>query len=141
MEKQSYFKILAEKQLIIMCLTGKIDADDVISFLNSLISDKYYDPKFNSLIDLRNSEMSYKIEDIRSVFNHMSNIPGFAAKRKTVYVTSNSSQVVPPLALTTKNMNLPMEIKVTSELQSAFKYLDLNQETSDLIESFLPESC
>jgi hypothetical protein len=137
MKKVYNYKIINDKKLIIIYLHDDINADVVINFINVLVADPNYRPDYYTLVDLRDTRFKYKIEDIKRTLVYMETLKGFPSRRKTVYITSNSKQVVPPMLL--KKGQLPMEVQVTSTLGSAVKYLSYNENMLGEIENTLQE--
>ena len=135
------YKILTEKQTIIMCFDGKITPEIVISYIDELVKNPEYDPEHKSLVDLRNCDLTYDVEGMKRTLAHMLTAKGFAGKRKTAYITSNSAHVVPPMMMSSGAYNFPMEIKVLSTVASAIDWLEIEDFTEEDYKRILGTIC
>ncbi|MEX0985887.1 MAG: hypothetical protein WD052_00325 [Bacteroidales bacterium] len=134
-----YFKILEEKRLVVMVFKGVITPADVMDFIDSLLQLDAFDPEYSDIIDLRSADMSYDYDGLRSTLHFMATTKGFAAKRKSAYITSNSKQVVPPMLMKSGAFDLPMEVEVMSTVESCLEWLDITGFTPADYEEILKE--
>jgi hypothetical protein len=77
------FRILQDKQLIIMCFEGEITPEIVMSFIDELLKTPDYNPEYKSIIDLRRCKLVYDIEGMKRTLEYMVASRSFAVKRKT----------------------------------------------------------
>jgi hypothetical protein len=115
------FKSLHDEKFTLMYFKGVVTPEDVISFIDSLVRDSEYHPEYNSLVDLRDAELVYDLEGMKRTLKHMQSTPGFTSNRKTAYITSASTQVVPPTLMNSGLFSTPMKVKVFSSVTSAMK--------------------
>lgn len=135
------YRILKEKELVVMCFDGDITPEMVISFIEDLVRTPGYDPEYMSIVDLRCCNLIYDIEEMKRTLAFMASARGFAAKRKTAYITSSSGHVVPPMLMTTGVYDFPMEVKVHSTVDSAISWLNLQDFTVDDYKRVLQSIC
>lgn len=108
-----------------MCFSGRIVPQTVIDFIDQVVQDPQYNKNHFTIIDLRSTELHYDVDGLRRVLKYIEKKEGFAGKRKTVYITSNPNHVVPPLLMSSKEYEIPMEIKVVSSAKSAIDHLKI----------------
>ena len=135
------YRIIKEKQLVVMCFEGDLTPEIVISFIDDLVKNPAYDPGYSSIVDLRNCNLLYDIESMKRTLEYMATASGFAAKRKTAYITSSSIHVVPPMMMTSGNYDFPMDVKVHSTVDSAISWLNLEDFTSEDYKRVLRSIC
>ncbi len=135
------YQIIGEKQLIIMCFDGDVTPENVISFIRNLVKNPEYDPGYKTIVDLRNCNLVYDMEGMKRTLGYMATANGFAAKRKTAYITSSSGHVVPPMMMNTGVYDVPMDIKVLSTVETALSWLDLDDFSVDDYKRVLRSIC
>lgn len=135
------YRVIKEKQLVVMCLEGDITPEIVMSFIDDLVKNPGYDPGYSSIVDLRNCNLLYDIESMKRTLKYMATASGFPAKRKTAYITSSSIHVVPPMMMTSGNYDFPMDVKVLSTVDSAISWLNLEDFTAEDYKRVLRSIC
>ncbi len=135
------YQVIGEKQVIVICFEGDITPENVISFIRELVENPEYDPEYKSIVDLRNCNLVYDIEGMKRTLEYMATASGFAAKRKTAYITSRSGHVVPPMLMNTGVYDVPMDIKVLSTVETALSWLDLDDFTPEEYKRVLQGIC
>ncbi len=118
------FKIISEKKLVIIYISGKYTADMGIELVNAMVDHPDYDPRFDSVTDLRDSIIPSSNKELRKMLDHMIRREGFNAKRKVVYISTDASQVLVPMAMNMGTHNFPMNISVHSSVGLALSWLD-----------------
>lgn len=134
-------RILKDHQLVVMCFEGEITPEEVTSFIAGLVNNPAYDPTYKSVIDLRHCTLLYDIVGLKRTLEYMATAKGFAAKRKTAYITSSSGHVVPPMMMTSGNYNIPMEVKVHSTVDAALDWLGLENFSTEDYQQLLRSMC
>jgi|GEM_PF-1935300 len=134
-------RILKDHQLVVMCFKGEITPENVISFIGRLVKNPDYEPSYRSVIDLRSCTLMYDIEGLKRTLEYMATARGFAAKRKTAYITSSSGHVVPPMMMTTGTYNIPMDVKVHSTVDAALHWLGMEDFTTEDYRRLLSSMC
>lgn len=135
------YKILAEKQLVVLCFDGDITPEIVMSFIRDLVKNPDYNPEYKSIVDLRNCNLVYSMEGMKRTLEYMATANGFVAKRKTAYITSSSGHVVPPMLMNTGAYKFPMDIKVLSTVETALSWLALDDFTAEEYQRVLQSIC
>jgi len=114
-----------------MCFKGQVKPDDVIGFIDRIVSDPEYNKEYDSIIDLRNTELHYDMHGLRKVLIYMATSEGFIGNRKSVYITSEANHVVPPIMMSSDQYKLPMQVKVCSSIDNAIEYLKVKNFDED----------
>lgn len=135
------YKIINDKQLLVMCFEGDITPEEVISFIDKLVKLPGYDPEFSSIVDLRNCNLVYGVGDMKRTLAYMAGAEGFVAKRRTAYITSSAGHVVPPMMMNTASYDFPMEVKVHSTVDSAIAWLNIPDFTAEDYSNVLRSIC
>lgn len=135
------YKILDIKRLVIICMRDVVTPDDVIDFIYGLIKDSTYDPAYSTLVDLREAELLYDMQGLKRTLEVMQKTQGFTAERRVVYITSMSSQVVPPMLLNSGRFKAPMKVKVFSTLDTGLKWLGIEGVTVEDYNHLYTEIC
>ena len=125
------YNILGNKRVTLICFTGIVYPEDVIGFINTIAKDPAYDTSFNSIFDLRNADLSYDVEGLRKTLNHVFTAEGFQGNRKTVFITSNANQLVPPMMLSSQSDKLAMQIEVASTVEAALRFVEIKDFTQE----------
>jgi hypothetical protein len=134
-------RIIKEHQLVVMCFEGDITPGDVTAFIAGLVKKSGYDPAYSTIVDLRNCTLLYDVGALKQTIQYMATAEGFAAKRKTAYITSSSGHVVPPMMMTSGTYNIPMEVKVHSTVEAALSWLGLEDFTPEDYQQVLRSMC
>lgn len=135
------FRIIKEKQLVVMCFEGDITPEIVISFIDELVKYPSYNTEYKTIVDLRNCNLVYDMEGMKRTLAYMASHRGFAARRKTAYITASSGHVVPPMLMNTGTYDFPMEVKVLSTVDSALSWLHLEDFTFEDYQRILQSMC
>ena len=135
------YRIIQELELVVICCTGDITPEVVMPFVDELVRIPGYNPGYNSLIDLRGSNLIYDVAGIRRALQHLANVEGYIARRKTAYITSSSVHVVPPMLMNAGSYDFPMEIKVHSTTAAAISWLGLKDFSEEDYQQLLQSIC
>ncbi len=135
------FKIISEKELIIMCFLGDITPDDIIGFIDSLILEEGYNIKFRVLIDVSRVNFSYDVQGLRRVMHYMMTKDGFAGERKSAFIALNANQVVPPMIMKAGTYDFPMKIRVVATIEAALNWLEIEGFSVGECKKLLDEIC
>lgn len=135
------YKILEIKKLVIICLRDILTPEVVIDFIYGLTKDSTYDPAYSALVDLREAELQYDMQGLKRTLEVMQTTQGFTAERRVAYITSMSSQVVPPMLLNSGMFKAPMKVKVFSSLDTGLKWLGIEGVTVEDYNRLYTEIC
>ena len=132
------YKIFTQLKLVIIHSEGRIDFQEMKQFMDHLKDDPEYDISFNSIVDLRNSKAA---PDMKQMELFMKNLfkAEFMTERKDVFITNTPDHVILPYLLKQKSEELPLKIQVTSSLEAAVDFLELNEDDLLLLKKSFSE--
>lgn len=123
MTKTLDYVILPDKSLIIEFYRGKFYVDELIDFKKRVGSDKKYNPNYDIIHDFRELEFLFKINEVSKYVEVISKNHKYVGNRKSTMLTNTPNQVTTSLGFEILKKNLPIEVKVCSELETALAFI------------------
>ena len=139
MNKIGKYKIIVDKQLIIIYFSGNIDVDDLINLQKNLHSNPAFDASFDVIADFRDCLTIVSQDDIARYVQFMKDNISYYQKRKGAYLTCKPNQVVATTLFSIKLSELPIEIKIFSSIGSIVHWLYARQIDFQFIENTLSQ--
>ncbi|MFC2138527.1 hypothetical protein ACFLTE_10160 [Bacteroidota bacterium] len=130
MKESSKYFIYKDKKLVVEILAGdtKSEIDEHINFKKTLAADPDFDPKFDSIIDMRKTHLKSMNEieaTIKYYFNNAKQVPNLLAKRKCALITSTPDQVAATYIYESFK-ELPIDYKIFSTVEASLIWLGIN---------------
>jgi len=121
------YKILPELNLIIEYYCGKVNIDDIINHKKSEIEDIEYNPNYNFIGDLRDSELDVTQEDVFVYVSFLETNNKVSGQRKSAILTNTPNQVAFTSLFKHKSKKLPANNQIFSTLEAAMEWLNLSK--------------
>ncbi len=135
MNVKGTFQIDTKRKLIIMYLSGDFNIDDFIFYHNMMSLDPNFDPEYNRILDLRDSNPILEECDIRHYVNLILSNSELKGKRKSVFLTNKPKDVVVGTLFEMLKDNLPISSDIFSTINGIEKWFndkDIDAEFIDL---------
>jgi|WetSurMetagenome_2_1015567.scaffolds.fasta_scaffold820282_1 hypothetical protein len=138
MKKLANYIILSELKVMVECYKGQLNATDAINYKKSMHENPAFDPAFNIITDLRETEMNIKTENqvnqLRDFLDFLKDTP---VQRKVALLTDKPNQAVLAHLFKEFGKETLIEYEVFSTLAAAIKFVDLSPNYYDLINEAL----
>ncbi len=138
MKRLANYIILPDLKLMVECYKGRLVANDAINYKKSLLRDKGYNPAFNIITDLRETEMQIKAEeDLNELKGFLDFLKDTPVKRRVALLVDKPYQTA--LATLFKELGslTIIEYEVFSTLGAAINYIGFTINEYDLINEAL----
>ncbi|MDX9694185.1 MAG: hypothetical protein RBT49_00175 [Bacteroidales bacterium] len=139
MLKKFSYKILSDKSLILEYYSGDFNIKEFIESKDKVSKDNDYNPNFDIIHDFRDIKFQIEAEEIFQYIQHISFGSILFGKRRSVAITSNPNQLVPPMLFKLNKENLPVSVKICSTYERAFSFIGLTINEKILVESLFNE--
>jgi hypothetical protein len=136
MRKHINYMILPELRLILECCRGNVSVEDAIKMKKDELSDKYYDPDYNIIVDLREFETSIDATMPKSISNFHDFLKELGMKSNVALLTTKPHQVVfGEILKGLSKSSLSIEIAIFSSPEAAIDYLGYSINLHGLIKT------
>lgn len=140
MKNSIKYKILPDKRLVIHLYEGEVSIELIKANAKKLILDKEFQPFYNEITDLRNSELVFDHkEDIIDYVKFLKKRRGYLSDRKIAVLTNSPDHVVKSTLYKELGVVLPMKLQVFSTFESVLIYLDITDFNEEEFESIIDE--
>jgi hypothetical protein len=121
-------KILKDKQLIIEVLSGNFSIDAMKTYRELLYSDRFFNPGYDLLQDIRDAKMSFTYEELAEYMSHLSDSKAFGI-RKTVILSNISDCERLAEWFDVFNGLYPVQFRVVPSFTDSMSWLNRGSET------------
>jgi len=126
------YKISTDLKLIFMRVNGPYTVRDIISFMAEVSSDRDFDPSFNSIVDLQNSQTIIPALQAQGVIDAATIIIGQASAKSAVLTSSVfRKNIVDMAGWLSKRKNV--EIRGFTNMTDACDWLQVDDKKLDLV--------
>ena len=139
MHRHLTYRILPEYRLVVEYFGGTFNMKDYLRLKKEQLNDKLFDPSFNIIGDLRDSEIIASNEDIQKSISFMFSFPKMLGNRRSAIITATPDQVVFSILFQKYGKDLPMHYEVVSTLDAAIKWVNCSPESITVIRNLLSE--
>jgi hypothetical protein len=137
------YKILASSKLIVEYYSGTIIVDDFLSFKDIISKETNYNFFFNTILDLRDSELILTTDDLKKInhyfekkFNKNINETNI---RKVVYLVKTPKQAALSFLYLTSAKKVKMNQMVFSTVDALVKWFNMVSNDEKLVTSTLKQ--
>jgi hypothetical protein len=139
MSNFSRYKVLSNMRLILESYSGDTTVEDLIRQKTAISKEPDYDPTYNIIHDFRESNMLIEIENGKQFLEFLKNSKSIYHKRKVAHLTKTPDQVAKTTLFTLLQDRNSVEFEVFSTELSAFKWIGIDLNNFELIDSYLQE--
>lgn len=132
------YLIIKEMRLIIEYFSGKIYYDDYIKFKNIQSQDENYNPTYNQLLDLRDSELMIDGEQVNNAIQYFKQNKHLLANRRVAVLTSEPNHVI-VTTLAILNNDTPINNRVFSTVEKAIEFIGYSILEKNKIENLIQQ--
>lgn len=132
-------KVLPDLKLVIEFFRGQFNISDYLELKYREINDPEFNPDYNFIGDLRNSEIVANAEDIRKCVSFIKSRKQLVSNRRLVVITATPNQVVFSTLFQKYGYELPIHFEVVSTLHGALKWVGCSFEDYETVEKTLAE--
>lgn len=133
----SNYKIFKEYCLIVETHLGEMDLQAVKRFTDIQVKDPVYNPEFNVIIDIRNVEIKFNLNEIREYIYYVQKQDNIYGLRKDAILTVTSKQVALASLYAEMQNLLNAKVMVFSTINSILDWLSIDNIDEDEIATIL----
>lgn len=134
------YMILPELRLILECCRGKASVEDAIYMKKTEMSDNFYNPDYNIIVDFQEFETLLDSATKEMTTNFYYFLKGFEINSRVAILTSKPHQVVISMILRDLNRSSGgFNIEVFSTVKAAIRFIAIPIENFDLINNKIIE--
>ncbi len=132
--KKYNYKIFPNLNLSLEAFTGSFNLSEMIENRTKLYTDKEFSLDLNLISDFNDAIITYLINDLRTYLTNAKKAK-FLNKRKTAIIVSSVNQHVyaTEIAKVSKELEIPIEFKLFSNLTDAIDWLGLSSNNQNII--------
>ena len=127
------YKILSDLHCVVEYYYGKLGLTDLIEYQKSVATDENYNPSFNIISDIRDSEITAKEQEVVTFINFVKKQRP-VAKRQSAVITDTPKQFVVGELYKMHLGTLPMNVTVISTVDAALQWVGITINNKLLIE-------
>ena len=117
------YKIFPELNLCYSHFIGKVYIDDVLELVLAWAADRAYIPTISSMMDFRDAEPHFNIEDSKKYINFIQNNSKVRDHRLVALLTSEDQKVEHLQAYQNLAKGLPMTIEIFTDLGESMRWM------------------
>jgi hypothetical protein len=130
------YRILPEKELMVMYLSGRINVEEFIAICNLLIKDPEFNTEFNILIDFKDTTLDFNREGVERMVTWIEQNARWP--RRSAYLTQTPNQVATTMMYDNLLKGiLPVKIRICSTVKKAMDWVGLSHEDQIEVEDML----
>lgn len=131
----SYYKhkILSKQRIFLQYFKGIVNFNTIVIVMNKVMSDKSFDPSFNSIVDFRDAHIDFDEIEVERFVDILNKQNALNKYRRAALLTNTPNQVVflsMYTSLTEKNI---VNYKIFSTIESSLQWIEINKESETFI--------
>ena len=134
------YKIISELNLIIDCYSGILTLKDVLMFKGEQTKNSLWNPTYNTLADMRQSNIQFSEEEIQKLANYQITDERWSSERKTASLTNDAGHIVfETMFNLLKPKNSKVGVRAFSTLEASLNWLNIDLINMERISDILAE--
>ncbi|MBT8260131.1 MAG: hypothetical protein KJN82_02365 [Bacteroidia bacterium] len=137
MNGQVNFTIFKNLKLILVNYLGDISIEVINTHIEKLSSDKDYNPNYNTIADLRYSNILLNQSNLPEVINKIIDNDKIIGERKQTFIIGTDNQLALSSLFSMLLRHLPMATSIVKSVREALEWVELELKHQELIEETL----
>lgn len=131
------YEIFPALKLIVEYYAGDISLDLLIGTKKEISKNKNYNPNYNLIMDMRDSNFQYARESVNKFTDFFKSFQTIIGKRKVAYLTRNPNEVVATKLFSQQISDLELDTQTFTTVPAIINWVNISGFTEDDFESIV----
>ena len=133
------YRIFNDLRLILVKYSGNITTDIIAKHIQNLTSDREYNVNFNTIADLRESNLQFKQDQLSEIIGKIIENETIIGERKQTFIIGTDEHLAMSSLFSLLVSNLPMHTSIVHSVREAIDWVGLSFSESKYIDQELIE--